>query len=420
MNKDFIKEKIIKKTGAGKGFRNFIKIVISAMLFGVVAAGIFAITAPSASKFLGESETQLETEMVTIPRDEPEVSETLALISQSEALAAEESMADGEVINDVTEPVEELVHDALEGYDYSMDDLATMWNNVAKLCNSLDYSIVKVGEEGKFSGIVVAETFGEKMILTKDTAIENPDEVFIEWNNGEKQSGYLRKKDTLTGTAIVAVDSSKMTETMKSYSKPVELGNSYAITRGEMLIAVGSPRGVAHSTEYTWAAYIEKNAQVVDGSARLIYPSEEVDGEYGAWIVNTEGELVGVIGEYDDANVVLGISDYKSILENMINAANSPYVGIVPLDIPSGDESFASAPKGVYVSEVAIDSPAYAAGILPGDIVEEIKDKAVHSVADYKTMMEKLKVNEDASILVYRRARGEYKEIEYLIKVGAR
>ena len=473
---DFIREKIVRKTEAGRSFRNVVKIIIGAILFGVIAAGVFVLAMPYAQSMLGTEPESTTEERVTIPRDETEAA-TLEAVSQqteqeggliadagegeSEAGAGstgangagengyggesegsgeieEETPEDGEIINDITvqettAPVEDIVKEAMSGYDYSMDDLNNIWRNVAKLCDSCDSSIVTVhakkqagdeddlfGEnrkENSYSGVIIAETFNESMILTDIGAVSgNESDIEIEWSGGAAQQVYIRQVDETTGLAIVCARKADMTDPIRMLAKPLKLGNSYAVGRGDLLIAVGAPCGEIHSTGYTWAGYIRNNDEDVDGTRRLIYPSEGFDSEHGTWMLNSAGELVGWMRD----GVVVGISGYKSLLEYMVNSADYPYMGIVATEIPGGTETLANAPLGIYVKDTVTDGPAYRAGILPGDIITKIKETPVHTMTEFRQIIETLRHGEEITVVVCRDSRGEYKEIEYTIEVGSR
>ena len=450
--KEFIKEKIKKKTEAGKGFRNVIKIIAGAILFGVIAAGVFVLTKPTAEKILGTEAESITTEVVMIPRDEA-IEQTIeiekAAETEPETVQSDENdisgIEDGTIINDIeptetypeesTEPIEEVVAEAIDSYQYSIDDLNGLWKNLSKLCNDMDSSIVAIksadnendffaayGEpEDEYSGIVIAETYNEVMILTLGDAFSS-DEATVVWTNGNTQTGYVKRSDSITGLGIISVKKNEMTDTVKALAKPVALGNSYAVTRGDLMVALGSPRGVVHSTDYAWASYIDKDAQAVDGTSRRIYINNYLNSNRGTWLVNTVGELIGWVETESDGNVVTGISDYKSLIERMSNSGDYAYFGIVPSSIPEeiANRTSIRAPKGAFIKEVVNGSPAYEAGILPGDIITAIGENEIHNAVEYSACLDELQAGDELTVTVHREARGEYRKLDYTITVGKR
>jgi len=443
--KEFIKEKIVKKTGAGKGFRNFIKILAAAIIFGVVAAGVFALSTPWAQKHIGKQEETVETEFVTIPRDEPE---TLSTVVQSQE-ETETAPEDGELINDTveeesTEPVEDIVQEVMEGYNYSVSDLSSMWNNVAELCNDIDSSVVTVrtrsvdkdmfdnerSHEGEYSGIIIAETDTQVVILTRSDVAGYEEDLTVEMSKDEILDAEIKAVDTQLGLAVIGIDKKGMSQETIDDIVTINLGNSYQIRRGDMLLAVGSPVGVVHSTGYDWVSYIEKDVPVIDGTESHIYIGGQCDSDKGSWILNIDGQLIGwsarnpenensgaKTANNSSSNMIIGISEYKSILERMVNAGKFAYIGLKLAQIP---ETEGDTPKGLYVVEVAKGSPAYDAGILAGDTLMELCNVDMRSLNSYVKVLENLNSGTEVEAVVSRDAIDEYKEISYEITVGER
>ncbi len=448
--KDFIKEKIVRRTGAGKGFRSFIKILTGAVIFGIAAACVFVLSTPYTQKLLGAREEKAAPERVTIPRDEPE---TLATVVQSrEETETETAPEDGEIINDVieeesTEAVEEIVQEVIEGYSYSAGDLSSMWKDVAKLCDGLDKSIVTVrshsvdrdmfdnerSHEGEYSGVIVAETDDEIMILTMAAAADYEDDLTVEITENEITEAQVRGVDSATGLAVVSIAREGIEQSTLDGITPIVLGNSYQVDRGDMLIAMGCPGGVVRSTAYDWVSYIESGVNVVDGTETHIYGGNCCSCSRGTWVFNIDGKLIGWVAcedkddkdEYagaqgspdESSGLVIGISEYKSILERMINAGRYAYIGLNLVQLPAADNE---VPEGLYVVEVAKGSPAYEAGILAGDTLIELSSVDMRSPNAYAKVLENLESGTEVEAVVSRDAIEEYKEISYTITVGER
>lgn len=468
-NNNFIKEKIVKKSGAGKSFRNIIRVIVSGILFGVIAAITAALAYPFASKYLGQKEETTVQEMVVIPRDDPEttavqstekaevktVPETVATVSETESVPEESTAEDHNEKPDPEEnqtetnqetdsaPVKDdpdtIAIKETEPYAYSMDDVNHLWKNISELCNEVDVSVVTVNSvqnevdlfdnevmlEGNYSGIVIAETGLDYKILTVKDAVEGKS-IRVKWNNGKDQRAALTDIDEETGLAIITVRKFEMDDSTREKVKPIPLGNSNLITRGDLMIGIGSPKGPVHSAIYTWASYIAKNVSTIDGFARLIFTGESCDSSKGTWFVNSSGELIGW-GEIPDSreyfsltegDAVVGISDFKGLLERMINTRSCAYVGIRAVEVLS--ETDEKMPEGIYVTDVVLNSPAYDAGIQVGDIISEINGIIINSLNRFRTVIEELEPEKPQEFTVFRESREEYKEIKYNIIPGKR
>ena len=157
----------------------------------------------------------------------------------------------------------------------------------------------------------------------------------------------------------------------------------------------------------------------------MIYTDAGGNASAGTWVLNTEGELIGWVtdqmGDPGGRNTaVLGFSDYGTLLERMTNGQASPLIGIRGTAvIPSVQEQ--GVPAGVYVSEVISGSPAFEAGIQPGDIITRVGDSRITTIRDFSTRLESLHAQDNVTVTVMRNGREEeYTGIEFQVTVGAR
>ncbi len=432
----FIREHITGKNGRRRWLRRLLKLVGSAAVFGLVAVCVAVAARPAAERWFGTTEEPTTQAPVTLGRDEiPET--TPAPTTPAPTTKAPTTEAPTEAVT--TEAVEEIVQSVMEDYKYSIDDLNTLWANVSALCEDVDDSVVTVkavtsgtdwfdnslASEGTYSGIVIAENSVDVMILTMYDAVREADELIVEWVNSIEQPASVRATDELTGLAVISCSKRDMTDAVKHLYTPLEMGNSYTLRRGDMMIAVGSPRKVAHSTAYMWNSYISRSAETVDNSVRILFSNVGCDAEKGSWILNTKGQLVGWATDryrtdaVDAATVVACTSDYKALIEKMINRQPRAYIGLTAVTVTNELQN-EGMPAGIYITAVSTDGPAYEAGIQPGDILTGIGEHEIASIADYKKLMEDLKPGEEQEMTIYREGREEYKEIRYTLTIGER
>ena len=418
----FIREKVVKPSRtrrqiAGRAFALF----LVAIIFGIVAAVSFVVAKPFAQKYLGK-ETLSESTPVTIPRDEPEIVPTAA---PTTAQASTEE----------TEAIEDIFQNAMEEYRFSVDDLNTLYGNLRTVTAELEDGLVAVHSvkqetdwfnnpienTGTYAGAVIAATGSELIIMTPKAAVEEADSIEVIFSDGTTAGGQKKQSDTLTGLAAVSVDIGEWTKEQREQIKVLELGNSYSVKQGDLVMAIGSPAGIVGSTDYGFISYIQKNVPTVDGSTRRLHANIMGNAQQGTFLANTAGQIIGWVIENSDgaATVAEAVSDYKSVLEMMINGRPVPYVGIIGQEVNvsmTGD----GMPFGIYVMSVEADSPAYNAGIQNGDVVTAIGGKEISTVKEFQTAIEGLETGTEVIFTVQRNGRDEYKELEYLINVGAR
>ncbi len=114
----------------------------------------------------------------------------------------------------------------------------------------------------------------------------------------------------------------------------------------------------------------------------------------------------------------LSISDLKGIIEKLSNGQGIAYLGIYGTDVPEQVHKDQGVPKGAYVTDVQMDSPAMNEGIQSGDVIIKIGTTNITSFTDYKSNMSKRQPGDIAMITVMRRGRNGYTELNYEITLS--
>ncbi len=414
--KGFIREKIVKKHSIKKHLLKAGILILSALSFGVLAMAAAVYSEPFLREHLGEPQTETQ-ESIVIPQDEPE---TLPSMQPRE-----------------TEPVEDIVQSAIEDYDFDISSLEAMYASLSELASGLDASIVSVRTSnverdwfdneiertGELAGVVIAETEREFLILAPSESVSGAEAITVRFKDDKEYTGAIRSLDPHIHIVLISISKSNLEESTASSVKPVVLGNSYQLRRGDIVMILGAPSGVLYSGSYGTVSYISKASPLVDMNARLVYTNAKVDKSLGSYVFNTKGELVAWMADANVSGVsgqaAFGISDFKSLLERMSNAKTSAYLGIEGSDVEDRLQD-AGVEAGVYIKNVVADSPAYNAGIQPGDILVELGDSQIKTMSDYKNSISTLQIEETVQLGIMRYGRDEYVRLDFDVVVGAR
>ena len=423
----FINEKIVRQPMTRRQIaRKILLTIFCAVLFGVLSAICFVVSRPVAERILGQ-ETPEESSQITIPKDEPETTAPAA----AETEPTEPAM---------TEAVDEMVRSEMEKYRYSIDDLNKLYSNLRTIASDADDSLVVVHSiqhekdwfdnpietTGQYSGVVIARTRGEILILVPDEAVATADSIEVSFSDGTILPGAVKQKDSVAGMALVSVNGAQMEDRQYDHVKAIALGNSYSVKQGDLVAAIGSPAGVTGSSGYGFISYVVRSAKAVDGSTRIFYTDTPGDARAGTFLLNTDGELIGWAAEGyspDDSGrmtSVMSVSDYKGALELMSNGLPVPYFGIQGQEITAAMAQ-SGMPKGIYITEAVADSPAYNAGLQPGDILTKLGKTPVTTLKELQSQVEKLQAGTKISVSVQRsNGKDEYREIIFEVTVGTR
>jgi hypothetical protein len=413
----FITEKIIKKDKSR--YINLMKLLLSAVVFGVVAMATALFTRPGLEKFIVKSTTEKET--ISIEKD------TTVFQNSTEVIGTED-----------TEAFKNIAESIIDEHSYDEEDVKAMYKVLANLTNDLDSCVTAIHsiknekdwfdnliESGHYySGLVIAKTENEVLVLCPVQAIDAADTINVSFKNNYSKQATVKSADGHIGLAILSVDTSDADNGIKEGIEVIALGNSYLVSRGDIALAIGSPTGFNYSTGYGWVSYISKDVSIVDSSAMFMHTSLALDNAKGSFLVNTSRELIGIATSAyqseSSTGVAIGISDLKARLEYMINAMPAAYIGIKPIDINAKAKE-SGVPEGIYVTEVVADSPAYISGIQVGDVISEIDGIKVSSTAAYKEVIDKLTVGKEINIKLYRdNGKNEYSQLDINLTVASR
>ena len=431
----FITEKIVKQPLTRKEMvKRAMLFLLAAAILGGVAGVSFAVSLPFVS---GRLKVTAPTEpRISIPKDEP--TETTAESEPAVRETEEESQGETQAALE-SESIEKAVRKAMGNYRYTVEDLKALFSSLRQQVQAASKGIVVVHSvqqevdwfdnpvetTGLYSGVIIAATAQELLILTPEEAVQQADSIKVTFADGVEVNGRMKQKDTLSGMAIVSVNIEDVgTDTLKE-AKPLVLGNSYLVREGDLIVAIGSPAGIVRSVDYGFVSYIMKNVQMVDQVNRILYARISADTERGTFLVNTSGELIGWVmkpegdGENEEMAMAMGISDYKGILENLTNGLAAPCFGIEGQEVPDTMTS-QGLPRGIYVLNSVTDRPAYDAGIQNGDIITHVDGRKIITMKDFQNTVDDLECGRLIHVMVQRNGRDQYAELEFQVTVGAR
>lgn len=424
--REFMREKIVKQPLSRRQVAKRLMIFLClAVVFGAVSAVSFVVAKPLADRYLGKEPT-LENPSISFTKDEPETEPTSAAV---ETGGSEET--DGNV--------EEAVSKAMDEYKFSVDSLNSLYASLREIGQQTDKAIVTVrsGKQhmdlfgnpventGDFAGAVIARTSGEFLIFTYADAVRQADSISITFFDGTVAAGQTKQIDEVLDMAVVSVNMEALPAEVCQTVGVLNLGNSYSAKAGDFVIGVGGPAGFVHSFTYGTVSYVARNVQMIDGVTRILYADICGNSNIGTFLVNTSGEMLGwTSSEYatEDSkgvSTVVSISDYKAVLEKMINGLPAPYFGIKGQEVNEA-MSDAGIPAGVYVMEAASGSPAYDAGIQNGDIIIRFGEKEITTFKELQIQIENSQSGVGVPVQVMRKGREGYKELEYTVDIRAR
>ncbi|MBE8955420.1 MAG: trypsin-like peptidase domain-containing protein [Quinella sp. 2Q5] len=270
-----------------------------------------------------------------------------------------------------------------------------------------------VETEGVGSGVIFKS---DGYIITNNHVIAGAKEIIVSLSDGNTVNGTLIGTDEMTDIAVVKVDAKDL--------PTATLGNSDEVVVGEPAIAIGNPMGLEFQGSVTVGVIsaLNRTLDLNDKRVKLFQTDAAISpGNSGGALVNADGEVIGINSAklatmgVEGMGFAIPINTVKAIVEELMSKGYvaRPYLGVTIFDKPTAARYGyqLTIDKGVYVFQVAIDSPAGRAGFRRGDIILSIDGKAVNSVTDVRSEVAAHKVGDKVKVLLDRDGKQDTVEV---------
>ena len=256
----------------------------------------------------------------------------------------------------------------------------------------LDASILHY-EEGE--GIIFLESSSCIYILTNWEPSEKTSSLQVTFADSSTARAHLCQTDDATGLSVMWVRTSELSDSTKKAISVVSLAQSFAPEQAEPVIAIGSPSGEFDGVLYGIVTSTSGRFSAADTEYQLMITDIQGCISSKGVLINTKGEIVGVIKKNirEDVNVIqaFSIAQLRPRIEQMINKQAPRYLGIYGVSIPAAKAASLGISKGIYIEKVDKDSPAMAAGIQRGDIITALDGSPVSDMQEYSTYLQNLR-----------------------------
>ncbi len=233
------------------------------------------------------------------------------------------------------------------------------------------------------SGVLIG---AQGLVLTNNHVIEGASAIQVKLADGREFAGKLVGADKRSDVAVLQLEGNP------TGLLPLPLADSDKLRLGEVVLAIGSPLGLAQSVSMgIVSAKGRADVHIADYEDFIQTDAAINPGNSGGALVNLHGELVGIntaIASMSGGNQGIGFAIpsnmARTVMDSLVKSGHFTRgwlgVGIQDLTIDLRKEFSPSlAAGGVLVTSVEIGSPADKAGLKRGDVVTRIGDQAMDS-----------------------------------------
>ncbi len=196
----------------------------------------------------------------------------------------------------------------------------------------------------------------------------------------------------------------------------VTIGDSDALSVGDMVTAIGNPLGTLTSTQTVGYVSAKDRSVTTDGSIiNMIQTDAAINsGNSGGPLFNMYGEVVGITSakysgttssgaSIEGISFAIPINDVLGMIEDLAEFGyiKGAYLGVTVRNMDSSVTQY-GIPVGAYVDSVAPGYCAEKAGIQAGDVIIRLGGYDVGSITDLTRALRKYEAGDTVIVEVFR------------------
>ena len=280
-------------------------------------------------------------------------------------------------------------------------------------------------EQSLGSGVVVSS---DGYVLTNNHVVGNARaEVTVLLPDKSEMRATIVGVDEDTDIAVLKVDAKNL--------PTLPWGDSSKLKVAEWVLAVGNPFGVLSQT--VTLGIVSATGRSLEGRLATYEDFIQTDaainrGNSGGALINARGELVGIntaifsetggyqgIGFAVPSNLVRHVMD-ELIKYGEVRRGTITGIELTPLTTRYAEELGAPNTKGALILRMSNRSPAYQAGLRPGDIIVGFDETAVEDSSHFMRLLSDSEIGSTVSLTVFREGRKQTMKVPIVQRSSAR
>lgn len=243
------------------------------------------------------------------------------------------------------------------------------------------------------SGVIVDK---EGHIITNHHVIAGADSIRVQLSDQRVADATLIGTDPDTDIAVLRLSIAKL--------PLMPLGRSDSLRVGDIVLAIGNPYGLSQTVTQGIVSATGRGQLGLATFENFIQTDAAINlGNSGGALIDAQGQLVGIntavlnrsyggpegIGFAIPVNLVRGVMD--QILKH--GRVVRGWLGLEPQDLSDeqAQQLGLTNGAGVVVANILVKSPAFEAGVRPGDIIVRLGADAAHSAQEIVSKVAALK-----------------------------
>ncbi len=272
-------------------------------------------------------------------------------------------------------------------------------SDFTRIIDEVSSGVVTINADGNIlSGFVYRQERDEVYILSAYHGVSNVNSITVLFGSSYSVPGELVGHDVYSDLALIRIVTPYLIE-------PLKTADASLLKKGEFLIAIGTPVSQDYAGSVELCMVSENDSQIenvitVEEERHSYYlnviqlTSTLASGYSGSPLFNMNGEVVGMntMALNSSLNFALTINEARLVADQLYENMS---VKRTPLGIRGtfirdmynhekanlniGIETI----NGIYIQKLKENSPAYVAGLRPGDVLVAVNDEEIADLGSY-------------------------------------
>jgi Do/DeqQ family serine protease len=249
------------------------------------------------------------------------------------------------------------------------------------------------------SGVIVD---AKGTIVTNQHVIAGADSIRVQLADGRIADAAVVGQDPDTDLAILRLSIDKL---------PVmPLGRSDTLRVGDIVLAIGNPYGLSQTVTQGIVSATGRGQLGLATFENFIQTDAAINlGNSGGALIDARGDLVGIntavlnraYGGPEGIGFAIPVNLVRGVMEQILARGHvvRGWLGFVPQDLSSEQAAqLGSTSGGVTVVNILVKTPAFDAGVRPGDVITALDGQAVRSSQDLVSKLALLKPGSEVEL----------------------
>lgn len=269
---------------------------------------------------------------------------------------------------------------------------------------------------GVGSGIIMTD---DGYVLTNQHVVDGAEKITVITLDESRYPGKIVGQDEVADIAVVKIEASGLAE--------AEFGDSSQLRDGQMVVAIGTPSGVAFGWTVT-VGHVSATERVLEvttegklaTSMKVMQHTAAINpGNSGGPLINMYGQVVGIntlkygVGTLEGLGFAIPVSHVTDVVNDILEygyVRGRPMIGITGADLTAYGAQMLGVPRGIEISFISPGTYAAESDLREGDIIIGVNGQEITSMNELNLVKNEHKAGDTLTLKVYRD--GETLEID--------